>query len=41
LHLNYLDYIEIRNAFESLGGEVDQERDFTGDKDYEALRQMK
>lgn len=38
--VGYLDFIEIRNAIESLGGEVITERDFSGDQDYEALRQM-
>jgi len=38
--LSYLDYIEVRNAVEALGGEITQERDFSGDEDYEALRQM-
>lgn len=35
--LTYFEYISIKNALEELGGEVDIERDFTGDKDYEAL----
>jgi hypothetical protein len=35
--LTYFDYTAIKNAFEALGGEVDIERDFTGDKDYDAL----
>ncbi|MBE5761533.1 MAG: hypothetical protein E7334_06010 [Clostridiales bacterium] len=39
--ITYVEYIEIRNAIEGLGGLVEGERDFTGDKDYEALRQMK
>lgn len=30
----YADYIEIRNAIESLGGVVDEERDFSSDPDY-------
>ena len=38
--LNYLDYIEIVGAIESLGGEVDETRDFTGDPYYESLRKM-
>ena len=38
--LPYLDYIEVRNAVEALGGEVLHERDFSGDEDYEALRQI-
>ena len=35
--LTYFEYISIKNALEELGGEVDLERDFVGDKDYEAL----
>jgi len=38
--LTYLDYIEIRNAIESLGGDPGEERVFNGDPDYEALRNM-
>ena len=38
--LNYLDYIEIVNAIESLGGEVTEERDFNGDPYYESLKKM-
>ncbi|MBE5731194.1 MAG: hypothetical protein E7350_04525 [Clostridiales bacterium] len=30
----YAEYIEIRNAIESLGGIVDEERDFSSDPDY-------
>ncbi len=36
----YIDYIEIRNAVESLGGEVTVEREFAGDADYEALKNL-
>ena len=36
--LSYLDYIELRNAIEELGGEVGEERTFYGDPDYEAMR---
>jgi hypothetical protein len=36
----YYEYAAIKNAFEELGGEVTIERDFTGDKDYEALKNM-
>lgn len=39
--MNYLDYIEIVNAIESLGGEVDSEREFNGDPYYESLKKMK
>ena len=35
--VDYLDYIEIRNAIEMLGGEVTVEREFPGDPAYEAL----
>ena len=35
--VDYLDYIEIRNAIERLGGEVTVEREFPGDPYYEAL----
>jgi hypothetical protein len=38
--LTYYDYISIKNALEELGGEADIERDFTGDKDYDALADM-
>ncbi|NLB91173.1 MAG: hypothetical protein GX786_08150, partial [Clostridiales bacterium] len=37
--VTYLDYIEIRNAIESLGGDC-PERDFEEDEGYEALRQL-
>ena len=36
-NLRYFDYVAIRNALEELGGEVDIDRDFTGDKDYDSL----
>ena len=35
--LNYLDYIEIRNAIEALGGECNHEREFAGDPYYDSL----
>lgn len=38
--LNYLDYIEVRNAIEALGGDPGEERVFNGDPAYEALRNM-
>lgn len=38
--INYLDYIEICNAIEALGGQVEVQRDFTGDPYYESLRTM-
>ena len=39
--LKYYDYVAIRNALEELGGEVDIERDFSGDTDYESLIEMR
>ena len=36
--LSYGAYLEIRNAIEMLGEDAGPERDFTGDPDYEALR---
>lgn len=39
--LPYLDYIEIRNAMERLGGELSEERDFFDDPGFEALKRMK
>ena len=38
--LSYLDYIELRNAVEELGGDPGEERTFYGDPDYEAMRNM-
>lgn len=38
--LGYVDYIELRNAIESLGGDPGEERTFYGDPDYEAMRNM-
>lgn len=38
--LRYLEYMEISNAIESLGGEVTVQREFSGDADYEQLRQL-
>ena len=38
--LNYLDYIEIRNAIEELGGEAPEEREFAGDPYYESLKRL-
>lgn len=37
--LNYIDYLEIRNAIERLGGTA-PERTFEGDPTYEALSGM-
>lgn len=38
--IHYLDYLELRNAVEALGGDVRCERDFSGDPYYESLRRM-
>ena len=38
--IGYLDYIEIRNAIEALGGDAGADRSFDGDPDYEALRDV-
>ncbi len=38
--LSYMDYIELRNAVEELGGDPGEERTFYGDPDYEAMRNM-
>jgi hypothetical protein len=38
--LKYFDYLSIRNALEALGGEVDVDRDFSGDEDYDSLIDM-
>ncbi len=38
--LGYLDYIELRNAVEELGGDPGEERAFYGDPDYEAMRNL-
>lgn len=38
--LSYFEYMEIRNAVEALGGEVETEREFYGDPDYEYLRNL-
>ena len=37
-NINYLDYIELKNAIEALGGECLSEREFDGDAYYEALK---
>ena len=31
-NIRYYDYVAIRNALEALGGQVDIERDFSGDR---------
>lgn len=38
--INYLDYMEVVNAIEALGGERPPEREFSGDPYYESLRQV-
>lgn len=38
--IKYFDYVSIKNAVEELGGEVIIDPDFTGDKDYESLKNM-
>ena len=38
--VSYLDYIELRNAIEALGGDPGEERAFYGDPDFEAMRGM-
>ena len=38
--LRYLDYIELRAAVETLGGDAGEERSFYGDPDFEALRNL-
>lgn len=38
--IGYLDYIELRNAVEELGGDPGEDRAFYGDPDYEAMRNM-
>lgn len=39
-HINYLDYVEVVNAIDALGGERPPERDFSGDPYYESLRRV-
>ena len=38
--LRYLDYIELRDAVEALGGDAGADRSFYGDPDFEALRNL-
>ena len=38
--IDYLDYVEVVNAIETLGGERPPEREFAGDPYYESLRQV-
>ncbi|MGI6151059.1 MAG: hypothetical protein ACOYIR_03800 [Christensenellales bacterium] len=37
----YVDYCALRDAIESLGGTVSEQRDFSGDPDYEKLKQKR
>ena len=38
--LPYLDFVEIANAMEALGGERPAEREFAGDPYYESLKHV-
>ena len=38
--IDYLDYVEVVNAIEALGGERPPEREFAGDPYYESLKQV-
>ncbi|HEY8389534.1 MAG TPA: hypothetical protein VIL26_01065 [Clostridia bacterium] len=38
---NYICFIEIRNAIEELGGELNIERDFSQDKDFQKIKNIK
>ena len=38
--IGYYEYMEVRNAVEALGGEVENEREFYGDPDYEYLGEL-
>ena len=38
--VGYLDYVEIVNAIEALGGERPSEREFSGDPYYESLKHV-
>lgn len=40
IDLNYLDYIEIRDAIEALGGALATEREFAGDPYYESMKRL-
>ena len=37
-HIGYVEFTEIRNSIERLGGEVDVKRDFSSDPDYAVLK---
>ena len=38
--IGYIEYLELRNAVEALGGDAGEERTFYGDPDFEAMRNM-
>lgn len=38
--LSYLDFVELRNAIEALGGDAPEEPEFSGDPYYESLKRM-
>ena len=38
--ISYFEYMELRNAVEALGGEIENEREFYGDPDYEYMRNL-
>ena len=38
--INYLEYVEVVNAIEQLGGEVPEKREFSGDPYYESLKKL-
>lgn len=38
--ISYLDYIEIANAVRALGGDIENERTFDGDPDYESMKEL-
>lgn len=39
-NINYLEYVELCNAIEQLGGEAPAKREFSGDPYYESLRKL-
>ena len=39
-NLGYLEYLALRDAIEALGGLVEIDREYSGERDYEALRQL-
>ena len=38
--VNYVEYVEIRNAVEELGGEMDVEKDFSDDPYYKYMNHL-